>query len=86
MVYAKFAQNMKVSYVKFHNVGYAAVAVFSTTDMVVENCLFDNVFQTGLGYGVVIHDHSDRIIVRNNFFVTRYGMLLQPEPPRPTCR
>ena len=71
MVYGKYVQNMKVSNVKFHNVGYAAIGVFSTTDMVVENCVFDNVFQTGLGYGVMICDHSDRITIRNNFFVTK---------------
>ena len=71
MVYGKYVQNMKVSNVKFHNVGYAAIGVFSTTDTVVENCVFDNVFQKGYGYGVVICDHSDRITIRNNFFVTK---------------
>ena len=71
MIFGENLRNVKISYVKFHNVGYAAIGVFSTTDMDVENCVFDNVFKKGLGYGVVIHDHSDRITIRNNFFVTK---------------
>ena len=73
-----YLKNYKISYVKFHNIGYAAIRVRTSTDVVIENCIFDNVFQTGFGYGVAILDHSDNIFVRNNFFVTkgRHGVTL----------
>lgn len=71
MIDGYYLQNLRISYVKFHNVGYAAVRINTCTDATVEHCIFDNVFQTGLGYGVVVTDHSDRILIRNNFFVTK---------------
>jgi len=71
MIDAYYLQGFRISYVKFHNVGYAAVRINTCTDATVENCVFDNVFKTGLGYGVCVTDHSDRILIRNNFFVTK---------------
>ncbi|WP_440951244.1 glycoside hydrolase family 55 protein [Methanosphaerula subterraneus] len=71
MIDAHYLQNFKVSYVKFHNIGYAAIRLNTCTDVTVEESVFDNVFQSGLGYGVVIEDRSDRINIHNNFFVTK---------------
>ena len=71
MIDGYYLQNFRISYVKFHNIGYAAVRINTCTDATVENCIFDNVFQTGQGYGVCVTDHSDRILIRNNFFVTK---------------
>jgi hypothetical protein len=71
MIDAFYLQNLKVSYVKFHNVGIAAIRMCSSTDVTVEESIFDNVFYTGYGYGVCINDHSDRINVHDNFFVTK---------------
>ena len=64
-------QNCHVSYVKFHNVGYAANRINPCTDATVEHCVFDNVFQTGYGYGVCICERCDRILIRDNFFLTK---------------
>jgi hypothetical protein len=66
-----YLQNVHFSYVKFHNVGFAAVRMQGCVDVVVEDSVFDNVFQTGLGYGVVLYDYCDNVIVRDNFFVTK---------------
>ncbi|WP_236610425.1 glycosyl hydrolase family 28-related protein [Methanosphaerula palustris] len=71
MIDAYNLQNFHVSYVKFHNIGYAAIRVNTCTDVTIEESIFDNVFQSELGYGVSITDHSDRIYVHDNFFVTR---------------
>ncbi len=66
-----YLQNVHFSYVKFHNVGFAAIRMQGCVDVVVEDSVFDNVFQTGLGYGVVLYDYCDNVIVRDNFFVTK---------------
>jgi hypothetical protein len=71
MILAYYLQNVKITYVKFHNVGYAAIDLRTCTDALVEDCVFDNVYLAEEGYGVVICDHSDRVVVRDNFFVTR---------------
>ncbi|ACL16669.1 glycosyl hydrolase family 28-related protein [Methanosphaerula palustris] len=71
MIDAYYLQNFHVSYVKFHNIGYAAIRVNTCTDVTIEKSIFDNVFQTGLGYGVSITDHSDLISIHDNFFVTK---------------
>ena len=71
MILGYYLQNVELSHVKFHNVGITAFDVRTSTDVLVEDCVFDNVFYTGQGYGVCICDHSDRIIVRDNFFVTK---------------
>ena len=77
MIDAYYLQNFKVSYVKFHDIGYAAIRVNTCTDVTVEGSIFDNVFMDGYGYGVCITDHSDRINVHDNFFVTkgRHGVM-----------
>jgi hypothetical protein len=66
-----YLQNARFSYVKFHNIGHAAIEMMTCTDVIVEDCVFDNVYRDGYGYGVAISDHSDRITVRDNFFVTK---------------
>ncbi|ACL16171.1 glycosyl hydrolase family 28-related protein [Methanosphaerula palustris] len=71
MIDAYYLQNFHVSYVKFHNIGYAAIRVNTCTDVTIEKSIFDNVFQSGLGYGVSITDRSDRIYIHDNFFVTK---------------
>ncbi|WP_236610427.1 glycosyl hydrolase family 28-related protein [Methanosphaerula palustris] len=71
MIDAYYLQTFHVSYVKFHNIGYAAIRVNTCTDVTIEESIFDNVFQSGLGYGVSITDHSDRIYIHDNFFVTK---------------
>ena len=70
-------------------------SISTCTDVTVQNCVFDNVFYTGEGYGVAICDHSDRIVIRDSFFVTkgRHGVMtgtanynfpggLRPQCPR----
>ena len=71
MIYANALQNVHVSYMKFHNVGTAAMRVNGCLNALVEDCVFDNVFRTGYGYGVCITDYSDGITVRDSFFVTK---------------
>ena len=71
MMRGKYLQNVQFSYVKFHNVGSTAIDVYFCTDVLVENCVFDNVFKTDEGYGVAVCDRSDRVLIRNNFFVTK---------------
>ena len=71
MMRGKYLQNVQFSYVKFHNVGSTAIDVYFCTDVLVENCVFDNVFRTDEGYGVAVCDRSDRVLIRNNFFVTK---------------
>ena len=66
-----YLQNAHISYVKFHNVGYAAIQLKGCVDATVEDCVFDNVFRTGYGYGVVIWEYSDNITIRDSFFVTK---------------
>ena len=64
-------QNAHYSYVKFHNIGDTAIWMRGCAGAVVEDCVFDNVYRTGLGYGVAIMDYCDGITVRDNFFVTK---------------
>jgi len=71
MINAYYLSNFKVTSVKFHNVGYAAIRLNSCTDATIQSCVFDNVFKTGYGYGVAIVDANDRITVRDSFFVTK---------------
>ena len=71
MIDAYNIQNLHVSYVKFHNVGYAAIRINTCTDTVIEDCIFDNVYQKGYGYGVCIVERCDRVLIRDNFFVTK---------------
>jgi hypothetical protein len=71
MFVGTYLQGAHFSYVKFHNIGYAAIRLNGCADAMVEDCVFDNVFLTGTGYGVVITDYSDGITIRNNFFVTK---------------
>ncbi|WP_048145166.1 glycosyl hydrolase family 28-related protein [Methanosphaerula palustris] len=71
MIDAYYLQNFHVSYVKFHNIGYAAIRVNTCTDVTIEKSIFDNVFQSGLGYGISITDRSDRVYIHDNFFVTK---------------
>ena len=66
-----YLQNVHFSYVKFHNVGFAAIRMQGCVDVVVEDSVFDNVFQEDYGYGVVLYDYCDNVIVRDNFFVTK---------------
>jgi hypothetical protein len=71
MILAYYLQNVKITYVKFHNVGVSAIDFRTCTDALVEDCVFDNVFYTGEGYGVSVIDRCDRVVVRDNFFVTK---------------
>ena len=71
MIDGYYLQNLHVSHVKFHNVGYAAVRIKGCLDALVEDCVFDDVFKRRYGYGVAIMEYSDRITIRDNFFVTR---------------
>ena len=77
MIIGLYLDNFKVSYVKFHNVGVTAIDVRTCTNVLVEDCVFDNVFYTGEGYGVAICDRSDQVVIRDNFFVTkgRHGVM-----------
>jgi len=56
---------------KFKNVGYAAVVFDYSDNGLVDNCVFDDIFKTGEGYGVAIIDDSDTVYVQNSFFLTR---------------
>jgi hypothetical protein len=71
MIDGYYLHNFRVQHVRFHNVGYAAIRVKGCSDVVVEDCVFDNVFMKGYGYGVAILDYSDDITVRDSFFVTK---------------
>lgn len=71
MINAYYLQNFHVSNVKFHNIGYAAIRLNTCSAVTVEKSVFDNVFQSGLGYGVCITDRSDQIYIHDNFFVTK---------------
>ena len=71
MIRGYYLQNFRVSHSKFHNIGYCAIEVNSCIDVIVEDCIFDNIFRTGDGYGVCITDHSDRITIRDSFFVNK---------------
>jgi hypothetical protein len=71
MIDCYYLQGARFQYTKFRNVGYGAIRVKGCADVVVEDSVFDNVFRTGYGYGVVILDYSDNIVVRDNFFVTK---------------
>ncbi len=71
MIYGRYLQNFKVTDVKIHNVGYAGVRIDTCTDVLIEHCVFDNIFKTGYGYSVCICDHSDRVTIRNNYFLTQ---------------
>jgi len=68
---AYFMRDLTISHVKMHNVGRTAISMSTSTDCTIENCVFDNVFKTGWGYGVCVMDRSDRITIRDNFFVTK---------------
>ena len=89
---ASFVTDLHIHHIKIANVGYMAIAVTDCTDTLIEDSVFDNIWQgadgLGWGYGVCIMDRSDRITVRDNFFVTkgRHGVdtgtmdsKLQPE-------
>ncbi len=71
MIDGYYLQDLHVSYVKFHNVGYAALRIKGCLDATVEDCVFDDVFKRRYGYGVVILEYNDRITIRDNFFVTK---------------
>lgn len=71
MIDAYYLNNFLVSYVKFHNLGYAGIRVNTCSNSVIEDCVFDNIFKTGTGYGVCITDRSDGIVVRDSFFITK---------------
>lgn len=71
MIIGYYLDNFKVSYVKFHNVGVTAIDVRTCSNVLVEDCVFDNVFYTGEGYGVAVIDRSDQVVIRDNFFVTK---------------
>ena len=71
MIIGYYLDTFKVSYVKFHNVGVTAIDVRTSTNVLVEDCVFDNVFYTGEGYGVAVIDRSDQVVIRDNFFVTK---------------
>jgi polygalacturonase len=77
MIRGHYLQNFNVAYVKFHNVGREAIDIRTCTDVLIEDCVFDNVFYPDEGYGVAICDRSDRIVVRDSFFVTkgRHGVM-----------
>ncbi len=66
-----YLQNFNVTDVKIHNVGYAGVRIDACTDVLIEHCVFDNIFLKGYGYGICICDHSDRVTIRNNYFLTQ---------------
>ncbi len=68
---AYFMQDLNISYIKMHNVGSTAISLSTCTDSTIESCVFDNVFKAGSGYGVCIMDRSDRITIRDSFFVTK---------------
>ncbi len=71
MIDAYYLTNLRVSYIKFHNLGYAGIRVNTCSNSVIDNCVFDNIFKTGTGYGVCITDRSDGIVVRDSFFITK---------------
>ena len=71
MIIGHYLDNFKVSYVKFHNVGVTAIDVRTSTNVLIEDCVFDNVFYTGEGYGVAVIDRCDQVVIRDNFFVTK---------------
>lgn len=76
MIDAYYLNNLRVSFVKFHNLGYAGLRVNTCTDAVIEDCVFDDIFKTGYGYGICITDRSDGVVIRDNFFITqgRHGV------------
>jgi len=71
MFSAHYLQNARFSYLKFRNIGYAALHLKGCVDVTVEHSVFDNVYKKGYGYGVAIMDYSDGITVRDSFFVTK---------------
>ena len=71
MIIGYYLDNFKVSYVKFHNVGVTAIDVRTCSNVLVEDCVFDNVFFSDQGYGVAVIDRSDQVVIRDNFFVTK---------------
>ena len=71
MIAGWYLQNFNVSHVKFHNIGNCALIMRTSTDVIIEDCVFDNVFKNNYGYSICICDHSDRITIRDNFFVTK---------------
>ncbi len=72
LIYAKYLDDFKITNSKIRDCGYAGLYLFNCTDCDIEKCVFDNIFKTGLGYGVAIGNKCDNIIIRDNFFVT-YG-------------
>jgi hypothetical protein len=71
MMSASYLQNFHFHHMKFHNVGKTALILSGCVGTIVEDCVFDNVFKTGYGYGVYHGAYCDGTIVRNSFFVTK---------------
>jgi hypothetical protein len=71
-----YTSNFKFTNSKMRDIGYAAIRLIHCEDSTVENCVFDNVFKTALGYGVAIANQCNNIYVQNNFFVRlgRHGV------------
>jgi len=53
------------------NVGHAGIAIRDSDDTLVEQSVFDNVYQSGWGYSLWIMERSDRTVFRNNYCVTK---------------
>lgn len=78
-----YLQDLRISYVKFSDIGREAIELRSCTDVLIEDCMFDNIYFSGEGYGVAICDRSDRVVVRDCFFVTRgrHGVMTGTSDP-----
>jgi len=71
-----YAKNSKLTYLKIHDFGTAAIRLAYCEDCSIEKCVFDNIFKTALGYGVDILNACNNIYIKYNFFVRngRHGV------------
>jgi hypothetical protein len=63
--------NLNIHHIKMLNVGHTGVALRDCDDGLIEQSRFDNVYQSGWGYGLWIMERTDRTTFRNNCCMTK---------------
>lgn len=71
IIRANNCNSITINHIKMHNVGHTGIAIRDCDDTVVEQSVFDNVYQSGWGYSLWVMERSDRTIFRDNFCVTK---------------
>lgn len=71
LIYANNCDGLTITSCRLRDSGYAGIRINGCIDTLVENCIIDNIYLAGLGYGVAVLQNCNTTVIRSNWFTTR---------------